>query len=176
VFFFLGREVPRESLEFVIKSFGGDCIWDSPTVNVNDPRITHQIVDRPKLLGDPIISREYVQPQYVYDCVNTKALIPTTEYGVGMKLPPHLSPFVEDSQKGYIPEYRYKLEEYFKEQHGVSSGTLLVRDIVEQSSDSSDDEHDYVEQLKAEKEGNYSVKTGKKKEKEKKRKYDNCTI
>lgn len=53
-------------------------------------RITHQIIDRPKILGQPIIAREYVQPQWVYDCINIRALIPTEEYGVGKKLPPHL--------------------------------------------------------------------------------------
>jgi pescadillo protein len=50
--FYLSREVPRSSLEFVIRAFGGRLGWDpilgggSP-FNENDPRITHHITDRP---------------------------------------------------------------------------------------------------------------------------------
>merc|ERR1711939_1098245 len=51
-YFYLSREVTRPTLEFVIRSFGGQVGWDdvlgagSP-YSVNDPRITHHIVDRP---------------------------------------------------------------------------------------------------------------------------------
>ncbi len=46
--FFLSREVPRYSLEFVILSFGGKCYWDGSdaTVNFDSPIITHFITDR----------------------------------------------------------------------------------------------------------------------------------
>ena len=43
--FFLGREVPREQLLFVIRAFGGTAGWDgegSP-VQENDEGITHQV-------------------------------------------------------------------------------------------------------------------------------------
>ena len=49
--FFCNREVPRYSLEFVILSFGGQVLWDTDTVNVDDKRITHVLTDRdPKFL------------------------------------------------------------------------------------------------------------------------------
>ncbi|XP_072409466.1 pescadillo homolog [Chiloscyllium punctatum] len=52
--FFLNREVPRESLAFVIRCFGGKVSWDKSvcigaTYPVTDDTITHQIVDRPNL-------------------------------------------------------------------------------------------------------------------------------
>lgn len=89
--FWLGREVPKESLEFVILSFGGTVYWEgSSGITEADEKITHQVVDRPKLLGQEKASREYVQPQWVYDSVNARVRIPTEAYGVGKKLPPHL--------------------------------------------------------------------------------------
>ena len=50
---FLNREVPRESLVFMIRAFGGQVSWDatvSPgaTYNEDDSKITHQICDRPR--------------------------------------------------------------------------------------------------------------------------------
>ena len=50
---FLNREVPRESLVFMIRAFGGQVSWDSnvapgATFNEDDPKITHQICDRPR--------------------------------------------------------------------------------------------------------------------------------
>ena len=50
---FLNREVPRESLVFMIRAFGGQVSWDatvSPgaTYNEDDTKITHQICDRPR--------------------------------------------------------------------------------------------------------------------------------
>ncbi|KAG4303874.1 hypothetical protein PORY_002728 [Pneumocystis oryctolagi] len=96
--FYLSREVPRYSLEFVIRSFGGKVGWDpvlgsgSP-FKEDDTQITHQIYDRPSL-DKKNITRVYVQPQWVYDCINRKKILDTDEYKPGSLLPPHLSPFV----------------------------------------------------------------------------------
>lgn len=82
--FFLNREVPPEALAFIIRSFGGDVSWDKSlcigaTYDVTDSCITHQIVDRPGQ-QTPIIGRYYVQPQWVFDCVNARLLLPMAEY------------------------------------------------------------------------------------------------
>ncbi|KAK6928379.1 BRCT domain [Dillenia turbinata] len=104
--FFLSREVPRESLLFVISAFGGLVSWegDGAPLKESDQSITHQIVDRPTQ-GHLFLSREYIQPQWVYDCVNARIILPTEGYLVGKIPPPHLSPFVDNEAEGYIPEY-----------------------------------------------------------------------
>ncbi|CAN4110176.1 unnamed protein product [Withania somnifera] len=104
--FFLNREVPRESLLFVIPAFGGIVSWDGEGApfKETDQSITHQIVDRPTQ-GHKFLSREYVQPQWIYDCVNARIILPVEEYVVGRIPPPHLSPFVDNEAEGYVPEY-----------------------------------------------------------------------
>ncbi|KAI3885383.1 hypothetical protein MKX03_035906 [Papaver bracteatum] len=103
---FLSREVPRESLLFVIPAFGGIVSWEGEGApfQETDDGITHQIVDRPTQ-GHVFLSREYVQPQWIYDCVNARILLPTDGYMVGRVPPPHLSPFVDNEAEGYVPEY-----------------------------------------------------------------------
>lgn len=44
--------------------------------------LSMQIVDRPTQ-GHIFLSREYVQPQWVYDCVNARIILPTVAYLVG---------------------------------------------------------------------------------------------
>lgn len=111
--FFLNREVPRESLTFVIRSFGGQVSWDKnlfpgATYDETDPTITHQIVDRSNI-DKRHLDRVYIQPQWVYDCVNMRALLPTNEYLIGATLPPHLSPFVTEKRGDYVPPDKTKM-------------------------------------------------------------------
>ncbi|KRY79321.1 Pescadillo -like protein, partial [Trichinella pseudospiralis] len=113
---FLSREVPREALTFVIRSCGGQVSWD-PIVEYgskfseNDETITHQVVDRPTITN-MIDNRIYIQPQWIFDCVNARMLLPVEDYYVGVKLPPHLSPFTEEKEGDYIPIEKIKLLEY----------------------------------------------------------------
>lgn len=103
---FLSREVPRESLLFIIPAFGGVVSWegDGAPFKETDEDITHQIVDRPSV-GRKFLSREYIQPQWVFDCINARILLPMEQYLVGRVPPPHLSPFVDNEAEGYVPEY-----------------------------------------------------------------------
>ncbi|XP_057739279.1 pescadillo homolog [Arachis stenosperma] len=105
--FFLSREVPRESLLFVIPAFGGIVSWEGEGApfQESDQSITHQIVDRDSQ-GHKFLSREYVQPQWVFDSVNARIILPTVDYMVGRIPPPHLSPFIDYEEEGaYIPDY-----------------------------------------------------------------------
>ncbi|XP_046687521.1 LOW QUALITY PROTEIN: pescadillo homolog [Homalodisca vitripennis] len=100
---FLNREVPREPLTFALRCCGAEVSWDKQlfvgaTFNENDETITHQIVDRPSM-ETQYISRYYVQPQWVFDCVNARELLPVEKYLLGCVLPPHLSPFIDPSRK-----------------------------------------------------------------------------
>ena len=62
--FFLGREVPREPLVFMIRAVGGEVSWDSSvgagaTFDQTDSSITHQVMDRDpgSLGGDMVLGR-----------------------------------------------------------------------------------------------------------------------
>ncbi|CCW67545.1 unnamed protein product [Phytomonas sp. Hart1] len=52
-------------------------------------------MDRPGL--PPGVARvdrlEYIQPQYLFDCLNARARLPVEGYRLGEELPPHVSPF-----------------------------------------------------------------------------------
>lgn len=104
--FFINREVPREPLVFILRCFGGRVSWDrnlfvGASFDESDETITHQIVDRPSL-PKQYISRDYVQPQWIFDCVNQRKLLPVNKYLIGAVLPPHLSPFNRDDAI-YVP-------------------------------------------------------------------------
>ena len=107
--FFLGREVPIEIFETVISSCGGlfGDESENSAFKEDDKRITHYIVDRPPAGIEMKKNKEYIQPQWVFDCINKKTLVPVSEYAPGKKLPPHLSPFYEVNEKG---EYVYEVE------------------------------------------------------------------
>ncbi|XP_054007073.1 pescadillo homolog [Hylaeus anthracinus] len=105
---FLNREVPREPLVFVLRCFGAEVSWDKllfigATFDESDETITHQIVDRPSM-DKQYISRYYIQPQWVFDSVNARELLPVEKYLMGCILPPHLSPFSDSRHdEAYIP-------------------------------------------------------------------------
>jgi pescadillo protein len=127
--FFISREAPKAPLEFILRAFGCKRIaWDAVsgegafTHDESDPRITHQIVDRPPLPesalpvipdedastqkvrpGTRIPGRTYVQPQWVWDCINEGKLLRPDLYAPGATLPPHLSPWVKPSKGEYDP-------------------------------------------------------------------------
>ncbi|XP_012251511.2 pescadillo homolog [Athalia rosae] len=139
--FFINREVPREPLVFVLRCFGAEVSWDKvlfvgSTFDENDESITHQIVDRPKM-AKQFISRYYVQPQWVFDSVNARELLPVEKYLMGTMLPPHLSPFTDTLRdQTYIPpEQRALLDPEFK-----------VKTAEDDSEDSDDKEDAEVEE------------------------------
>ncbi|KAL1961037.1 hypothetical protein VTO42DRAFT_4925 [Malbranchea cinnamomea] len=131
--FFLSRETPRGPLEFILRAFGCKRIgWDAVlgdgafTHDETDPRITHQVVDRPPLPesslpplpknpqegsestprvrpGHRVPGRIYVQPQWVWDCINEGKLLRPDLYAPGATLPPHLSPWVKPKKGEYDP-------------------------------------------------------------------------
>ncbi|XP_053211151.1 pescadillo-like [Panonychus citri] len=122
--FFLGREVPRESLTFVIRSFGGQVSWDKisfvgATYSEADTTITHQIVDK-EVIPNKYMNRYYIQPQWVYDSVNARTLLPVENYFHDVVLPPHLSPFVEMKEGSYVPpSISYQQNNAFGERQGT---------------------------------------------------------
>ncbi|KAN0019565.1 hypothetical protein ACTFIU_002781 [Dictyostelium citrinum] len=109
--FYISREVPRHMLEFVILSFGGRVSFPGSGDKVKEVNqsITHQIVDRSNAVKVHN-TREYIQPQWVFDSVNSKILLPYSEYTIGVIPPAHLSPFVEYEEDSYIPARKQALD------------------------------------------------------------------
>ncbi|OWZ16043.1 Pescadillo [Phytophthora megakarya] len=154
--FFLSREVPSACLELVLRSHGATLGWDgagSPFDEKNT-RITHHIMDRPHQ-GHRYFNREYVQPQWVFDSVNNGILLPLSRYVPGAELPPHLSPFVNDQQEGYTPEYRKEIEK-------LKSASQVLREVGavgdegasdSEGEDAEEQEEAYAADLKAEMDG-----------------------
>lgn len=108
--FYLNREVPRYALEFVIRSFGGRVGWDDTVGSASpfkfdDADITHHIIDRPQISPDltAFDKREFLQPQWVFDCINAGRILNTQGYHIGETLPHHLSPFVVSGDGDYNP-------------------------------------------------------------------------
>ncbi|CUS08150.1 unnamed protein product [Tuber aestivum] len=160
--FYLSRETPRDPLEFLLRSFGCKRIgWDTVlgagayTENPSNTSITHQIVDRPPTFPPPpsadddsapsaiattttgrFPGRIYVQPQYVWDCINAGRLLPPGEYAPGALLPPHLSPWVKPGE-GYdptvaLPDVEHSEEEEEKEEE-IDSDNDMQEDLASDS-------------------------------------------
>ena len=105
--FYISREVPLYLSKFIIQACGGICGWDNVAsfgspFDEQDSRITIQISDRPTIINQQQ-GREYIQPQWLYDCVNANKLLKTSNYHVGKELPSHLSPFVVAGEDDYSP-------------------------------------------------------------------------
>ncbi|XP_070760481.1 pescadillo isoform X2 [Enoplosus armatus] len=158
--FFLNREAPRESLAFLIRCFGGEVSWDKSvcigsTYELTDETITHQIVDRPNI-DKQYINRYYIQPQWVYDCVNAKMLLPVEDYFLGVTLPPHLSPFVEEKDGDYVPPEKLKImalqrgEQPAQEQEEEEEEEEEDEEGEDEEVDDDDNEEDEDEEEEAE--------------------------
>merc|ERR1712029_452441 len=118
--FFLGREVPKEPLVFMIRAVGGEVSWDSSvgmgaTFSQSDGSITHQVMDRdPNTVGEMLLGRFYIQPQWIFDSINRREKCREKDYVLGETLPPHLSPFVSERERrvgDYVPPEQKALEE-----------------------------------------------------------------
>ncbi|XP_076754956.1 pescadillo homolog [Xylocopa sonorina] len=164
---FLNREVPREPLVFILRCFGAEVSWDKllfvgATFDENDETITHHIVDRPSM-SKQYISRYYVQPQWVFDSVNARELLPVEKYLMGCILPPHLSPFTENQHDQiYIPpEERARTDPEFKlnDEEEESEEESENEDEVEANEDEKAEEG-------AEKESDNEVEVKKEEEEE----------
>lgn len=168
--FFLNRETNLESLTFVIRCFGGQVSWDETvaegwTFKESDETITHQIVDRPNV-NRTYLSRYYVQPQWVYDCVNARMFLPIQDYFPGVALPPHLSPFdiVTDL---YVPPEKEKLEAMQRGDIPVHAFPQEEESDDEESDDENEDGEEEEEEEEKGEEGDKSKEDAQEKAPEK---------
>ena len=70
--FYLSTEVPRLSLEFITLAFSGKVHWlgDKSEIQQESSIITHYVTDRDPKQIKFIKNREYIHPQWIYDCIN----------------------------------------------------------------------------------------------------------
>ncbi|KAI9834605.1 MAG: mRNA-binding ribosome synthesis protein nop7 [Phylliscum demangeonii] len=130
------------------------------TTNEADPSITHQVVDRPQIAGEsePLAAdsagnggdhtfassapsrlrfpgRSYVQPQWVWDCVNAGKILRADLYAPGAELPPHLSPWVKASRGQYDPTIPLAEQEPEGEADNDEESEVEVEDDTEGVND-----------------------------------------
>jgi len=171
--FFLGREVPREPLVFMIRSVGGEASWEKSvapgaTFLETDERITHHISDRPTITNKKL-GRFYVQPQWIFDSINRREKLNEKNYAVGETLPPHLSPFVDASSRrigDYVPPEEKTLLEGNKEIVNENEENEDEEENEEEESENEDEEEN--EEESGEEQTNDEVKIGTKEKVDKK--------
>ncbi|QHS73414.1 mRNA-binding ribosome synthesis protein NOP7 [Saccharomyces paradoxus] len=150
--FYVSREVPIDILEFLILSCGGNVISEATLDQIENKKdidiskVTHQIVDRP-VLKNKVAGRTYIQPQWVFDCINKGELVPANKYLPGEALPPHLSPWGDAI--GYDPTAPVEDGE---EEESESESEGQVEEEDQEVVAGEDDEDDDDEELKAQKE------------------------
>jgi pescadillo len=172
--FYLSRETPRQPLEFILKAFGCKRVgWDAVlgegayTTNEQDPSITHQIVDRPVIQAATEVDgdgednqtsqklasnqrmpgRIYVQPQWVWDSVNDEELKEAHLYAPGTQLPPHLSPFVQNTHGSYDPTI--SLEDQQPEEEALADSDEEEEDEEDEESEGEEEETLAVKAIKS---------------------------
>ena len=81
-----------------------------------------------------IANKEYVQPQWVLDCINSAKLLSIADYEPGKKLPAHISPFYEFSEDGHI-KVNKKLSENETNEEKPKVQTYKKDDTVEEDEE-----------------------------------------
>jgi len=173
--FFLGREVPREALVFMIRSVGGEVSWCSTTASGStyteeDDRITHQISDR-EVISNKQLGRFYVQPQWIFDSINQRKKLNEKDYALGETLPPHLSPFIVERRVGdYVPPEEKALREAEEkgEQKKEEKETQEEEEEEEGEEEAEEEDDEEEEEEESGEEGKENeVKVGQKEKKDK---------
>ena len=135
--FYFNREVPTYALEFIVPAFGGKFGYEGEASQFGEDsaEITHHVMDRP-LTSDKSGSKtkDFVVPQYVFDCINSGLLLPVNQYAPGQPSPPHLSPFVDNKAEGYLPDRQQEINEL----KGITEEVYMPE--VDDGKDSSDEE------------------------------------
>ncbi|CUG91715.1 Hypothetical protein, putative [Bodo saltans] len=152
--FFISREIVTKHAMLVIRACGGRVTSEYSNT------ITHCVIDRPQL--PPNMERfanvEYIQPQYLFDCLNARVVLPAAGYRIGEELPPHVSPFtvaisnfkedveaVEEAKKAhpkivsYVPQRVHEIRKFVDPSYVSIDPTGKIDALNEDYSD--DDEH-----------------------------------
>ena len=139
--FTISHELHPDIISFVIHCLGGAVEWNDD--ENPDPTITHTITDRSFSEGNQtrFLNRTYVQPQWIFDCLNKKTVLDATLYTVGVPLPPHLSPF----EKEYIQD-----EEPGNDEREVEIGANESDEEINEETRRLAEEQAYIKGIKEE--------------------------
>ena len=155
--FLLGRETPVYILQNLILSFGGSFLLqdelplDEKAHAQAMKKVTHICADRP--LSSTEKGKEYVQPQYILDCINNLFLLPTKAYAPGIPPPAHLSPFIDNTEAGYLPDRQREIN--------ALAGIETVENLAENlSSDSEEEDTKKTQEVKAPMKGDLDSSSG----------------
>ncbi|KJP85445.1 hypothetical protein AK88_04918 [Plasmodium fragile] len=121
--YYIHTDMPLDILSLIILSCGGSIGWNSPysPYQLGDNNITHEILEpygEGKQMEQQKFDRMYVQPQYIFDCLNRKKILPCSDYSVDVtNLPVHLSPFIEDDNfKNFVKKEEYAINKLLNEE------------------------------------------------------------
>ena len=86
------------------------------------------------------LGRDYIQPQWIFDSINRKELLPAHKYFLGEMLPPHLSPFIKEERRigDYIPPEEKEMLG-IKQQEKAPEKEQSVEEESESENDSSEE-------------------------------------
>ena len=151
--FYVSREVPLKHIELIVSASGGRIATEFT------PSVTHFVVDRPQLPQGfkKETNVEYVQPQYVFDCLNARVVLPVAGYRIGEDLPPHVSPFtvainpnaedtrvVEETKKNhpkivsYVPDRVHQIRKFIDPSYSSIDPLGKVAELEHEYSDDED--------------------------------------
>lgn len=94
-------------------------------------------------------TREFIQPQWIFDSINSGVCLPVAPYKSGIPPPPHLSPFVDDLKEGYVPQQRVVLQRITDELKRKEVSTEDKEDEGLESGAEDDEDIDIVEEEEA---------------------------
>jgi pescadillo protein len=99
-----------------------------------------------------------VQPQWLADTVNAGVLMPAAPSGPGCVPPPHISPFVNDDEEGYVPDQKKFILD-LQEKSRSHAGTFAEQEPAEGKQDGADSDED-EDEVDDDDEGDRSAKVG----------------
>ncbi|KAI4838210.1 pescadillo-like protein [Plasmodium brasilianum] len=145
--FYIHSDMPLDVLSIIILSCGGMICWNNifSPLKYESENITHEILElhnSKKIDEYNKLGRFLIQPQYIFDCLNKKKILPCSDYFVNKTLPVHLSPFIEDDNfKNLVKTEEYAINKILtqnEENNKEEQERILGK--VDSANNNTDDE------------------------------------
>lgn len=188
--FYIHSNMPFDVLSIIILSCGGTICWNSlySPYKYDDKSITHEILevseenkntqDSNKInnINEYTYKRSFIQPQYIFDCLNSNMILSCEDYNINKTLPVHLSPFIDDDNyKDLVKKDEYTINKMLSEdpqynksiQKNKTNSENKYNNYNDNENDMSEDEYNNAirqklrndalnNQMEAENENNYN--------------------